>query len=337
MNDPSGEPTSSTPTALTEALKSLRQTNASLSEECGSLRGTLAHRSAQLGDTERRLLSCTLRIGNLDKAIEKEADLNSHLTRRVRLLEQELTSCRSLLATFDAADVALREDTEMVSTEHQKLTQHISELERILQEYKAANDALQERINGLAHASPGDSPVKSGGASGLGDVDKAVREERYARNQLESGQFVTFGSTVGYFNTPCAGYLLDLTQASAKLTEHEKAIESLQQQLWEAGVNIALGNAVPRSTHVLHIQANPASEHFALRRQELDRLKEENAALVKRLHQVENGLGVAEDEHMVPWKTWDNLSTQKAELLNTVQQKELRLLRLQQVRRELFQ
>ena len=145
---------------------------------------------------------------------------------------------------------------------------------------------------------------------------------------------MTVGSDRGLFQHALCGYFLDLVQASAKLTELEKTIESLQQQLWEAGVNIALGNAVPRNTHVLHIQANPASEHFALRRQELDRLKEENAALVKRLHQVENGLGVAEDEHMVPWKTWDNLSTQKAGLLNTVQQKELRLLRLQQVRLE---
>lgn len=83
---------------------------------------------------------------------------------------------------------------------------------------------------------------------------------------------------------------------------------------------------------MLHIQANPASEHFALRKQELDRLKEENILLVKRLYQVENGLGVTEGEHVVPWKTWDNLSAEKADLLNIVQQKELRLLRLQQVR-----
>lgn len=97
-------------------------------------------------------------------------------------------------------------------------------------------------------------------------------------------------------------------------------------------MNIAIGNTVPRNTNVLHIQANPASEHFALRKQELDRLKEENTALLKRLKNVEEGKGVSNDEQLVPWKSWDNVSTEKAELNNLVQQKELRLLRLQQVR-----
>jgi septal ring factor EnvC (AmiA/AmiB activator) len=188
MNDPSGEPTSSTPTALTETLKSLRQTNASLSEECGSLRGALDHRSAQLEDTERRLSSSASRIGGLDKALTKEKERNSYLTRRVRLLEQELASCHTLLATFDAADAALREDAAMDSADHQKWTQHINELERVLKEYKATNDALQERVNELTCASSGDPSAQPGDASGLGDVDMVVREERYARNQLESGQ-----------------------------------------------------------------------------------------------------------------------------------------------------
>lgn len=188
MNDPSGEPTASTPTPLTETLKSLRQANASLSEESGSLRGALDHRSAQLQDAERRLSSCTLRIDRLDKTLGREREINSHQARRVRLLEQELSSCRTLLSTFDAADAAFREDTAMVSEDHQKLTQHISKLERVLQDYKTANDALQERINEFAGASADDSSMKFGDTNGSGDVDMAVREERYARNQLESGQ-----------------------------------------------------------------------------------------------------------------------------------------------------
>lgn len=188
MNDPSGEPTSSTPTALTETLKSLRQTNASLSEECGSLRGTLDHRSAQLEDTERRLSSSMSRTDSLDKALTKEKELNSYLTRRVGLLEQEAASRRTLLTTFDAVDAALSEDAAMDSTDHQKRTQYMNELECVLQEYKAANDTLRERVNELTCAPSGDPSAQLGDASRLRDIDLTVREERYVRNQLESGQ-----------------------------------------------------------------------------------------------------------------------------------------------------
>lgn len=97
-------------------------------------------------------------------------------------------------------------------------------------------------------------------------------------------------------------------------------------------MNIAIGSVAPRNTNVLHIQANPAAEHFALRRQELDRLKGENSALLRRLRNLEDQRGVQEDEQVVPRKSWDNVSAEKMELNEVLKQKELRLLRLQQVR-----
>lgn len=124
----------------------------------------------------------------------------------------------------------------------------------------------------------------------------------------------------------------DLAQATAKVTALEKSIESLQQQLWEAGVATTLGNLTPRDTNIVHIQANPAAEHFALRRQELNRLKEENSALLKTVTQLEKDLGISDDDQLVPRKTLDNAKTETNELVETLRQKELRLLRLQQVR-----
>lgn len=115
------------------------------------------------------------------------------------------------------------------------------------------------------------------------------------------------------------------------MEELEKNIETLSQQLWEAGVDVTVGSTVPRNTAVLHMQANPAAEHFELRRQELDRLKTENVALVRRLRELEEGRGVTDAEGVVPRESWENLNTEKDELLKTVAQKELRLLRLKQV------
>lgn len=96
---------------------------------------------------------------------------------------------------------------------------------------------------------------------------------------------------------------------------------------------------MPQNTNVVRFEGSPASEHFALRRQELQRLKDENAALLKTLIDVENGLGLGDGEgsgeKMVPWKTWDNVLVEKAELNEKVNQNEKRLLRLQQVRSHL--
>lgn len=123
----------------------------------------------------------------------------------------------------------------------------------------------------------------------------------------------------------------------SKLQEQERNLEALNQQLWEAGVSITKGQTLPPNTSILQMQANPASEHFELRRQELNRLKAENLAFVRRLQDVETEKGIADREGLVPRESWDNLNAEKEELLSTIAQKELRLLRLKQVRVNIFQ
>lgn len=183
LADPSGEPTSSTPTALTETLRNLRQTNASISDECGSLRGTLEHRSAQLADAERRLASSTSQISTLQKSLQQLNETNTHRTRRVALLERELASTRGLLATFDAEDAAF--PSEASSGDHLRMAERARELEQLLGDYKTAYDELQAKLDDVS--SPLSGSVRRENGREAEDVDMAVREERYARNQLESG------------------------------------------------------------------------------------------------------------------------------------------------------
>ncbi len=110
----------------------------------------------------------------------------------------------------------------------------------------------------------------------------------------------------------------------------ETSAEGLNQRLWETGVAVSDGTLTPRNTVILQMQANPASEHFALRRQELDRIKGENTALLGRIHQLETGAG-GEGGELVPRESWESANAEKEELLRAVAQKELRLLRLKQV------
>lgn len=196
INDPSGEPTSSTPTALTETIMSLRRNNATLSEECGSLKGMLEHRNGQLADAERRLASSTSQITRLETSIAKAEEISTHRTRRLALLEQELSSCKALLATFDAEDAAFRDENDAGLTEADRLKmgKRIQDLEQIVLEYKATNNSLQSRISELLANGVGASSGRRQGGDGdtdMADVDAAVREERYAKTQLESGMSIS--------------------------------------------------------------------------------------------------------------------------------------------------
>jgi len=69
----------------------------------------------------------------------------------------------------------------------------------------------------------------------------------------------------------------------------------------------------------------------------MDRLKSENEALIKRLHELESSGAVVADsqgprDDLVPRESWEVLDKEKKELEEVVKQKEKRLLRLQQVR-----
>jgi len=60
-------------------------------------------------------------------------------------------------------------------------------------------------------------------------------------------------------------------------------IEELEQTLFELRGEIGAGRHVPPGIRVLSLSANPAQEWADLRQAALDRLKEENAALLQRL------------------------------------------------------
>lgn len=125
--------------------------------------------------------------------------------------------------------------------------------------------------------------------------------------------------------------LLELVEAGVSAEKQAEKTNTLEQQLWELGIKMTTGNHLPSTSRVFQLKNNPAEQHFALRREELQRLQAENSALLKRLTTLEEGLGIAEAEALVPKETWINLNREKDELLNVVAEKEKRLLRLKQV------
>jgi mitotic spindle assembly checkpoint protein MAD1 len=128
------------------------------------------------------------------------------------------------------------------------------------------------------------------------------------------------------------------------MEKDREKIEELEQTLFELRGEIGAGRHVPPGVRVLSLSTNPAQEWADLRQAALDRLKEENAALLQRLSTLSspptsnpnpnpdaNATAKAEEESLVPRASWLAVCEQKAQLEDEIRQKEKRMLRLRQV------
>ena len=128
----------------------------------------------------------------------------------------------------------------------------------------------------------------------------------------------------------------------------EKKIEELEQTLFELRGEIGAGRHVLPGVRVLSLSMYPAQEWADLRQAALDRLKEENAALLQRLSTLSSSSSnpnpnpdtntntnttakTEEEEQLVPRASWLAVCEQKAQLEDELRQKEKRMLRLRQV------
>src|SRR5579863_1621414 len=127
-------------------------------------------------------------------------------------------------------------------------------------------------------------------------------------------------------------------------------IEELEQTLFELRGEIGSGRHVPPGVRVLSLSSNPAQDWVDLRQAALDRLKEENTALLQRLSALETsgsgeqGASSTSDAAttsnagvsgtatgLVPRASWVAVCQEKAQLEEELRQKEKRMLRLRQV------
>lgn len=122
------------------------------------------------------------------------------------------------------------------------------------------------------------------------------------------------------------------------MEKDREKIEELEQTLFELRGEIGAGRHVPPGVRVLSLSANPAQEWADLRQAALDRLKEENAALLQHLSTLSSSstsnpsIDKTEDTvELVPRASWLAVCEQKAQLEEELRQKEKRMLRLRQV------
>lgn len=128
----------------------------------------------------------------------------------------------------------------------------------------------------------------------------------------------------------------ELKDAEAEAEKHLEQIDELEQTLFELRGEIGAGRHLPPGTRVLCLKDNPAQQWEDLSKAAMDRLKNENEALLKRLKDLEHsGVRTSEDspsQDLIPLASWEALNEEKSQLQAELKQKEKRLLRLQQVR-----
>ncbi|KAG8778818.1 coiled-coil domain-containing protein mad1 [Ceratobasidium sp. 428] len=122
----------------------------------------------------------------------------------------------------------------------------------------------------------------------------------------------------------------EIAELTAQIDAHEQSIETLEQTLFELKGEIAAGTHVQPKTRILQLADNPEARWFAMREEEVGRMREEITVLRGRV--AEGGQIVqSSGGDDVPRETYENLQREKEELEEVVKQKEKRLLRLKSV------
>ncbi|CAE6504034.1 unnamed protein product [Rhizoctonia solani] len=275
----------------------LRVQNAKLLDEVGELKSSAGKVKSKTGGTNNVL-------GREGEDDEAENDSEG----QIEDLETEIERMRGLVA---ALQVKVR-----IGSEERKVLRGI-----LSTTYSDADDALAARIEQLEKlleqrdAEVGTDTVDMSMRSQVGDATfstvrwEAIRE-REKREKVEE----------------------EMAEVTKQIEAYEETIERLEQTLFELRGEIAAGTHDEPGTRTLQLADNPEARWFAMREEEVGRMKEEINVLRARM--TEGGVTVATAAgggDGVPRETYENLQREKEELEEVMKQKEKRLLRLKSV------
>ncbi|CEL52964.1 Spindle assembly checkpoint component mad1 OS=Schizosaccharomyces pombe (strain 972 / ATCC 24843) GN=mad1 PE=3 SV=1 [Rhizoctonia solani AG-1 IB] len=276
----------------------LRVQNAKLLDQVGELKSS----AGKLKSKPSRTNSVLEREGEDTDDVEDDSEA------QIADLETEIDRMRGIIA---ALQVKVR-----VGSEERKVLRGI-----LSTTYADADDALTARVEQLEKlieqkdAEAGADTVDMSMRSQVGDATfstvrwEAIRE-REKREKAEE----------------------EMAELTKQIEAYEETIERLEQTLFELRGEIAAGTHDEPGTRTLQLADNPEARWFAMREEEVGRMKEEINVLRARITEGGSGVATAADGgDGVPRETYENLQREKEELEEVVKQKEKRLLRLKSV------
>ncbi|KAJ7057139.1 spindle assembly checkpoint component Mad1 [Mycena amicta] len=304
-NQPEPSSSSATPISLTHSLSALRLQHAQLLEDHGATTALLRAKEAELANVEGRVTETQDAIEKLENQTGILKDKLSRAELRAELADREVGFMKALVSSYSLEEAnAKAEDTP--TTMDSARVKQVEQLESLLETYKVANLKLSQQLNEAVTREP--LAVSQGRQHEL-EVERAARLE--AQKSLEA--------------------------ALSGVDEQLKKIEQLEQELYDLSGEIAGGRHVPPGVRVLSFADTPellGRDNPQARKAEIDKVKEENAALIQRIEALERGgahLAGPSTSSAIPKESWDAVCQKRDELEALVQQKTKRLSRLKEV------
>ncbi|KAK2462381.1 hypothetical protein APHAL10511_005687 [Amanita phalloides] len=326
----SSSTSSAPPVTLTQQLATLRLEHAALLESHGSTAPLLRSREAELAAARVQSEKLSKTVVSLEEHIRTLDQKICRRETRLGTAEREVGFLQALVASYTAeSSHAVATNREDSGRAYEAQTTRINQLEDLLAQYKAANQALSEEIDTLS------GEAVEGSTDDPGSLIKKTAWNKEKREALQK--------EVEQARKEKADLQQQIQSLEGTTASQAERVDKLEQELFELSGEIAGGRHVPPGVRVLSMRDNPEQQWFDLRQEAMDRLRGENEALLRRLGELEEKAKQAgrqdqrTDEEpsagpdLVPKESFELAIKEKGELEDVVKQKEKRFLRLQQV------
>ncbi|KAK4699236.1 hypothetical protein P7C70_g7025, partial [Phenoliferia sp. Uapishka_3] len=305
----------SSPRKLTKTLAATRIENASFREKLDMLELEIHHRDRMIGELEERVVALEKSLVETTAKLSKSEAKAGQEGNRQKLAVQEIEMLKRHLATYATEEAA---PDKAGSFDVQK-TARIEELEHLLEAHKSEVSKLAKDVahyQGLVERYGGSTTeihdIDENGHRTVDEDDTGVIVSRTLQSELAK-------------NEALQAELDELRNTTALM---EKEIDSLDFQVGRLQYENGLGAYNPLTTKILELRDNPDLEEHAIRTSTLERLREENEALLVSMALLEEKKGVEKRESMVPRQSLVNARKEVEAAEAVVKQKETMELRL---------
>lgn len=314
---PADAPEFSSPRKLSKTLAACRIENASYRERLDMAELEISRRDRMVGEFEARTAALEKELVEVKNTLTKAEVRAKGEESRQELSRKEIEMLKRHLATYTTEE-NMQHDAASSSQFDAQKTARLAELETLLDAHKTELADLSKQ------ASHWRGLVERYGSSTTEILDKPATS-----NEDDTGVIVTRSLEEQLRKNEAVQQKLDQVRNSNALMLKE--IEALELQVGRLTYEHGCGAYDARTTRVLQLRDNPDSQEHAIRTATLERLKEENSALLETIALLEarKGTSTAGDGvATVPRQSFENLQKDLQTAEASVKQKEIMELRL---------
>ncbi|GAA5871712.1 hypothetical protein JCM16303_000840 [Sporobolomyces ruberrimus] len=311
--------TFSSPRKITKNLAATRIENASLRDRLNTHDLEVRRRDHIIGQLEERASELEVKLEEAKKNLKKEEERARVDSQQVGLLRQEVSMLKRHLESYTT-----EESLNPSGNFDSQKTARITELERLLEAHQQEISTLSEQVShwrGL---------VERYGGNTTEIVNLEEREQEQARDGGKVGESI---EELLRLNEELREERDELRN---ELTLMEQEIDSLAAQVEQLEENQGIRGAYnSATTKVLEFRDSPDRVEHAIRTATLERLREENDALLRRIGNLEmSGVRTGESSNgqqdLVPKESLVTLESEIQRLKTAVVQKDKMLQRITQ-------